>query len=375
MFSHFKTIWSLMRGYRLRYGFALGCLGLSSLLAYGVPLVGSVTIDFAISNHEITAETSRPILWFLELMGGAEFLRANLWIAPLAMVLLSGVSGIFSYYKGWQAAKASDGIARRLKNELYDHLNHLPARHHDQADTGDLVQRCTSDVETTRLFLATQVIDVGNAIVLSSIALPLMLAMDIKMTLVSFALVSPIVIYGYVYFKSVRRAFKQVAESEGALTGVAQENLTGIRVVRAFSQHEHERARFAEPNASYRDHSLHMLKLMSRYWGTMTFVTQGQLGLSLIAGAYWITTGRITLGLLFAFLGYLNIMLWPVRQMGRILTDLGKTIVSLTRIREILAVEREPEPTAPATPTPPTSHRSDERARSAFPSFRQRSVR
>ncbi len=340
-----------MRGYRLRYGFALGCLGLSSLLAYGVPLVGSVAIDFAISKHEITSETSRPILWFLDLMGGVEFLRANLWIAPLTMVLLSGISGIFSYYKGWQSAIASDGIARRLKNDLYDHMNHLPARHHDQADTGDLVQRCTSDVETTRQFLATQVIEVGNALILTAIALPLLLALDVKMTLVSFALVIPIVIYGYVYFKNVRRVFKQVAETEGSLTGVIQENLTGIRVVRAFSRHEHERAKFSKPNAQYRDHSLHMLKIMSQYWGMMTFVTQGQFGVTLIAGAYWITTGRISVGLLFAFLGYLNIMLWPVRQMGRILTDLGKTIVSLTRIREILAVEREPEPTASAVST------------------------
>ena len=170
-------------------------------------------------------------------------------LMAVAMVLLSIIGGVFSYLKGWQASLASDGISQKLKNELYDHLNHLPARHHDQTDTGDLVQRCTSDVETTRQFLASQVMDIGNALILACTALPLMLSLNVPMTLVSFSLIGPIVLYGYFYFRKVRYTFKLVEEAEGALTGVVQENLTGIRVVQAFSRHAHERAKFAEPNA------------------------------------------------------------------------------------------------------------------------------
>jgi ATP-binding cassette subfamily B protein len=353
--SHFKTIWSLMRGQRLRYGLALACLLVATVLNYGVPLIGSATIDFAVAHKPVTAETSLPILWLLHWLGGAGRLSANLWLAPVAMVLLSAIGGIFSYLKGWQASLASDGIARRLKDELYDHLNHLPARHHDQADTGDLVQRCTSDVETTRQFLASQVMDVGNALILCCTALPLMLALSVPMTLVSFSLLGPIVLYAYVYFRQVRASFKLVEEAEGALTGVVQENLTGIRVVRAFSRHDHERAKFAAPNASYRDRALHLIKLMSWYWSISDIVAISQIGLTLIVGAHWIATGRITVGVLFAFLSYLGIMLWPVRQMGRILTDLGKTTVALTRIREILAAAHEPEP--PPVLPPPLSGR------------------
>ncbi len=347
MLTQLQTIWSLMRGHRLRYGFAMLSLGVASLLAYGVPLVGSATIDYAISQKDITAETSGPILFTLDLMGGVAFLRDNLWVAPVAMLLLSGISGLFNYLKGWHAAKASDAIARNLKNELYDHLNHLPASYHDNADTGDLVQRCTSDVETTRTFLTNQVMDIGRAVILTIIALPLLLSIDRAMTGMSFILFLPIMIYGFVYFRSVQKSFKLVAEAEGELTSVVQENLTGIRVVRAFSRHDHEREKFAKPNAAYRDNALYMIKLMSRYWGTMTAVTETQFGITLIAGCYWITTGRITVGILFAFLSYLAIMIWPIRQLGRILTNLGKTIVSLKRIRTILAVEREPEPASP----------------------------
>lgn len=341
--STYTILWRLLRGQRLRYAFALGCLAFAILLAYAVPLVGGVTLDHALGGKPAVA--SSPLLAaILRLLGGADFLRAHLWLAPVAMVALSALAGGFNYLKGWQVSLASDGIARRLKNELYEHINHLPARHLDRVDTGDLVQRCTSDVETTRQFLAVQVTEIGQAVILAATALPLLLALDAPMTLVSFSLVGPLVAYGYVYFRRVRHAFKAVDEAEGALTGVIQENLTGIRVVRAFARQEHEIARFAGPNAAFRDRNLRLLRLMSWYWSISDFVALSQLGLVLLVGARSIAHGTLSVGVLFTFLAYLGIMLWPVRQMGRILTELGKTTVAVGRIHEILSVAREPEP-------------------------------
>ena len=362
MFSQLQVIWSLMRGFRLRYGCALGCLVFVTVLNYGVPLVGSAAIDYAVAHKSLDATTPSLIAGLLRLLGGADFLRTHLWLAPLAMVLLAAAAGFFSYLKGWQASLASDGIARRLKDDLYDHLNHLPARYHDKADTGDLVQRCTSDVETVRQFLAAQVMEIGNALLLAATALPLLLSLSVPMTLVSFALVGPLTIYAYIYFRQVQHVFKEVAEAEGALTAVIQENLTGIRVVRAFARQEFERDKFATPNARYRDRSLHLMRLMAWYWSISDVVALGQLGITLIVGAQWITEGKLTVGMLFAFLSYLGIMLWPVRQMGRILTDLGKTSVALTRIREILSVARE----SVAAPIPAVS-KAEGRAERADP--------
>ena len=355
MLAQFHVIWSLMRGHRLRYGCALGCLVLVVLFNYGVPLVGSATIDYAVAGKTVGPETPTLIAGLLRLLGGADHLRTHLWLAPLAMVLLSAAGGAFGYLKGWQSSLASDGIARRLKDDLYDHLNHLPARHHDRADTGDLVQRCTSDVETVRQFLAGQVMDIGNALILALTALPLLLSLSVPMTLVSFALIGPITIYAYVYFRQVKHVFKQVEEAEGALTAVIQENLTGIRVVRAFARQEFERAKFAEPNARFRNRGLRLIQIMAWYWAISDLVALSQLGLTLLVGANWIAEGRLTVGMLFAFLAYLGMMLWPVRQMGRILTDLGKTSVALTRIGEILAVPRESEPAPAPAQSPPSS--------------------
>ncbi|MFA5058629.1 MAG: ABC transporter ATP-binding protein, partial [Opitutaceae bacterium] len=109
----------------------------------------------------------------------------------------------------------------------------------------------------------------------------------------------------------------------------------------------------AGPNADYRDRNLRLLRLMAWYWSISDFVTLSQVGLTLLVGAHWITTGDLSVGVLFAFLAYLGTMLWPVRQMGRILTEVGKTSVALRRIREILDEVREAEPAAEGPTTSP----------------------
>ncbi|MBL9206763.1 MAG: ABC transporter ATP-binding protein [Opitutaceae bacterium] len=352
MSSQLSILWRLMRGQRLRYGAALVCLLLATAANYLVPLVGAATIDHAIGVRP-AADASPLVALLLTLVGGPAHLRDHLWLAPVLMVLLTALGGACSYLKGRHTSLASDGIARRLKDDLYDHLNHLPARTLDRSDTGDLVQRCTSDVETTRQFLSVQVMEIGNALILAFTALPLLLLLSPRMTLVAFALIPPLVLYGYIYFQKVKHVFKAVDEAEGALTSVIQENLTGIRVVRAFARQDFERAKFAGPNATFRDRNLRLLRLMSWYWSVSDLVALSQLGLVLLVGASWVGRGELTVGVLFAFLAFLGIMLWPVRQMGRILTDLGKTSVAVNRIQDILMEPREADAASAAAPAGP----------------------
>jgi ATP-binding cassette subfamily B protein len=350
MFSQAKVIWSLMSGQRLRYGLALLCLAAATLLNYLTPLVGTAAIDHAISGGRSASGEPAIVGWILVLLGGAARLRAHLWLAPVAMVALAVASGLVSYLKGWQTALASDGIARGLKDTLYDHINHLPASRLDRLDSGDLVQRCSSDVETVRMFFSGQVMDIGNSVILAATAFPLLLSLSRPMTLVSFTLIVPIVAYSYIYFRRVKHVFLEVEKAESEVTDIVQENLTGIRVVRAFARQDFEREKFAGPNRRYRDRTLRLLRLMSWYWSISDLVALSQIGLTLVVGARWIAEGRLTVGVLFAFLAYLGMMLWPVRQMGRVLTDLGKTSVAMTRIREILLMPREAEPAAPFLP-------------------------
>ena len=343
-------LWQQMRGFRGKYAWAIAALFVFTAINYVTPLIASATIDFALSQKP---DDSRITTRIIGLMGGADFVKERLWFPALLMVGFTAVAGGFSYLKGRFAAEASDGITRRLKDRLYDHLQRLPARYHDRAETGDLIQRCTSDVETLRLALASQVVDVSNAVLLLLTALPIMIMLDGRMTLVSFALVGPIIVFGYIYIGKVKHLFAEVAESEGQVTRVVQENLTGLRVVRAFARQDFEIAKFAEPNKLYRDRSLKLLRLMSWYWSTSDLIVLTQQAIVLFTGAYFISQGTLTLGTLFAFIMFLNMLLWPVRQMGRTLTDLGKSVVALNRMGEILSEPEESPPQKPARPSSP----------------------
>lgn len=347
-------LWQLMRGFRGRYARAIAALFVFTAINYATPLVASVTIDAALSQKAPEGSlTPRILAW----LGGADFLHTHLWLPALLMVLLTIAAGGFSYLKGRFAAQASDGIVRRLKDRLYDHLQRLPARYHDRAETGDLIQRCTSDVETLRLALSTQVVDISNALLLLLTALPVMFLLDGRMTLVSFTLVVPIILFGYFYIGRVKHLFREVDEAEGQVTRVVQENLSGLRVVRAFARQQFEIDKFAAPNRLYRDRSLKLLRLMAWYWSTSDLIVLAQQGIVLLMGAWWISQGTLTVGTLFAFVTFLNMLLWPVRQMGRTLTDLGKAVVALNRMGEILAEPEESKPSADGVPAAAMSGR------------------
>ena len=331
-----RIAWSLMTGYRRRFVLAIAAMLAGTALRFLVPLVASGTIDYALDSGGGGSRVAAIFQGFVE----QTWLARNLWLAGLLMVGLTMGAGLFNFFKGKLAAEAADGIARKLKNRLYSHLQRLPMRFHDAAETGDLVQRCTSDVETLRLAINNQVVDVSHALILMGTAIPLMFLLDVHMALASFILIGPIIAFGYFYIKRVRHLFQRFDEAEGKVTSVVQENLTGLRVVRAFRQQAFEIEKFSGPNKEYRDLGLRLIRLMAIYWSVSDLIAVTQNAIVLGMGIFFISAGELSVGTLFAFLMLLNLVLWPVRQMGRTLTELGKSIVAIGRIQDIL---EEPE--------------------------------
>ena len=351
MFAKYRTLWDAMQGQRLRYLLAIGFMIAGTQVAYLVPLVGRAAIDSAIGGKPLEAPAFVQDL--VTSVGGMSVLARNLWMAGIVMVLLTSIAGTCGYTRGRLVAKASEITARRLRDRLYDHLQRLPAAYHDKADTGDLIQRCTSDVETVRGFLAGQIIEVGRAIIMILTVMPIMIVLDPRMALIALAVVPVVVGFSVIFFSRVKEAFKKADEAEGEMTTQLQENLTGIRVVRAFARQEFEGAKFAARNALFRDLQVRLIRLMAWYWSSTDFLSLIQGAVVLLAGAYWISVGQMTVGTLFAFMAYVNMFLWPVRQMGRILTDVGKTMVSLGRLQDILSVRDEEDPAGAAAPPSP----------------------
>src|SRR5688500_11885080 len=241
-----STLWRFMRGQRLRYGCAIAAMAGSVSLLYLVPLVIAAVIDGTLPGGKVH-EASQAVLRFLNSVGGGQTGRV-LMAAGVAIVVVTTVSVALRYLYGRLAAFASESIARDLRNRLYDHLQHVPVSYHDKAQTGDLVQRCTSDVDTVRLFFSSQVVEIARASILMGIGLPLLLSQDWKLALVAFALLPVIVLFAVIFFTRMQDSFKKMDEAEGAMTTALQENLTGIRVVRAFARQDFDRDKFRARN-------------------------------------------------------------------------------------------------------------------------------
>ena len=329
-----QTLWQVMKGKRLLYFAAIISIGLATFFSFFAPLVVRTIIDSIIGNQKMDAP--KYIEMFVSWVGGTTVLRHNLWMASIFLVCIAFVRGIFDYLRGRWSASASESIAKNLREKLYQHLQRVPEKFYSKQKTGDLVQRCTSDVETVRTFLAVQIVEVGRSLMMLFLVIPIMLSMDVAMTFVAMTLVPFIIIFAVFYFLRVKKFFKESDEAEGAMSAVLQENLTGARVVRAFARQDFEMEKFDEKNQQYRDKTFRLIKLLGGYWGFSDLLIYSQTGLVLILGTIWTIEGKITLGTLVAFFTYEEFLLWPVRQAGRTLTEMGKALVSIGRIKEIL---------------------------------------
>jgi ATP-binding cassette subfamily B protein len=327
-------------------------MGLSNLFMFGAPLVGKYAIDVVVASD---LELGIPILAWLATLGGHGAMMAYLWLSAAATCILTAIGAMLQCIRGRWSAMASETIICRLRNQLFQHLTYLPARFYDQADTGDLVQRCSSDVETLRVFLAKDVVDIGRALLLVITVAPILFWLDTRLAVVSLSLIPPLIVFAYRFFARLKAIFLITDEAEAAMTAVLQEHLTGVRVVRAFARQTYEIEKFAVKNDAFRDHNHRMVRLMGLYWGVSDAAAMLQMGLLLFVGAAWVGDGRITVGTLFAFLTYLAMILWPLKALGRVLTDASKAVVALERINDILQEREEGSahhyPVRPAAPS------------------------
>lgn len=323
-----------MRGNRLLYFGSIIFVGLATLLSLVSPLIMRFTLDNVIYGRsiELPAFLDRIVVGF----GGIDGLRRNLWICGLALLAITIVNGVFQFVKGRWSAAASESIAKQLRDDLYDHIQRLPYDSHVKAETGDLIQRCTSDVETVRRFLSVQLVELGRAIIMLVAAIFIMIKIDKQMTLASVLVVPIIFTFAFAFFIKVQKAFLKADESEGRLSNILQENLTGVRVVRAFGRQVYEDEKFDRQNIEYRDLVNKLIRLLAMYWSLSDGLALFQIALVVVLGVYRASSGQITFGDMNVFVSYVSMLLWPIRQMGRILTDMGKTLVSVGRIQEIL---------------------------------------
>lgn len=332
----------LILSYSKKYIYLIFISAIATTIKVGASFTTPQIIRFTVDSiiDDIPFSFSEPIMNFINYVGGREGIRQNIWICAAFVLALALLTAVSDYIGRLTMAKGSEGIIKNIRNNLFMHIQKLPFSWHIKNQTGDIIQRATSDVDVVRNFINTQFSEMFRTVMLVVISLILMFSMNVKLSLIVLVFIPIVVAYSAIFYGILSKKFLVADEAEGELFTAAQENLTGVRVVRAFGRERYEIEKFTEKNNKFSDLWVKLGYQLGYYWGIGDFVTGLLVMTIVIAGSVFSVNNLITLGEFMAFVSYTAMIAWPLRGFGRILGELSKTLVSAERICEIL---REPE--------------------------------
>ena len=323
-------LWRLMRGYRLIFLVATSSIGVAALARAGTYLLLGKYVD--------------------EILVAENAIRLLPWVA-LAFLGLALIQGGATYLSGRLAAKTAEGIAKRTREYLFDHLQRLPFRYHDKARTGELVQRSTSDVDAIRRFFSDQAIGAGRIVLLFVVNLTVLIFLEARLALLSVLVVPITVVMSFFFFRRISDAYEAYQEQDATLSTRLQENLSGVRVVKAFARQEHERSKFDVENWEKFTRGRRVLRMHSVYWPVSDILSSFQLLFGLTIGALMVMDGIITIGTYVAYVGLIIWIIWPIRNLGRLVVQMSTALVSYGRVAKIIQEQEEPLDAGETAPT------------------------
>lgn len=311
----------MMKGYYWLYIGAILALAISTLSRTGISLVLRSFIDDVIIPSQYGTQLVLIIIIFI---GLALF------------------QGGFSFISGWLAAKTAERVTQRLRNYLFDHLQRLPYAYHADAKTGDLIARSTSDVDAIQRFYGEQAIGIGRISLMFIVNFLAIYQLNTKLALISIITVPVIIGVSIFFFSRVSKAYEEYQEQEATLSNRLQENLTGVRVVKAFARQGYESYRFDQENWQKFKLGKKLLSIHSLFWPVSDIICGGQMLAAFFIGALMALNGEITVGTYMAFSTLVVLIIWPMRGLGRLIVQTSTGLVSYSRVSEILKQVREP---------------------------------
>lgn len=336
------------KGLRRHFVLALVSIIVAVFANYMTPQVIRVTVDSVINDTPFNLPAF--LTDWIETLGGREFLRQNIVLCALASLLFAVLSGVTTYLSRLHMAKGCEGTVTRIRDTLFSHIQRLPYAWHNLNQTGDIIQRCTQDVDLIRNFISDQMLELVRVIVLIVVSLALMFSMNVPLALIALIFIPIVVGYSLIFFVIVGNRFRIADEAEGVLTAIVQENLTGVRVVRAFGRERFEKDKFNRQNDLFSDMWVRLGRVMGLNWGLGDLLSGLQVITILAAGIFFVVDGAITEGEYLAFIAYNSMLVWPTRSLGRLLSELSKTGISSKRLFEILDAEPERDAENPVEP-------------------------
>ena len=320
--NRLQGIWRMMTGYRSKYVGATFCLGIAAL----AKTITYLLLRYFVDNY-FNAQT------------GQQF---SLPVIALGFIGLALVEGSFTFFSGRFAAQTAEGITRRLRNYLFDHIQNLPFSYHDKTPTGELIERCTSDVDALRRFFADQAIGIGRIVLLFGINFAALAALNLKLALASIIITPFIVIASAFFFKRVSKAYEAYQEQEATLSTTLQENLTGVRVVKAFARQEFEIDKFERDNIEKFRRGKRLITMHSLFWPVSDTLCGIQILIGYFIAATMVMNSTITVGSFLAYVGLITWIIFPMRNLGRLIVQMSTGFVSYDRVATVIKQDREP---------------------------------
>ena len=334
---------------RLLGSFLKGCKGLfvlcmlaailSTLASTLQPQIIRVAVDGIICGNESELPSYMTLL--LDALGGIAHIAENIWIIALVIIGVALVHVLASYGFRVLEARASGRLVKNIRDGLFSHIQCLPYSWFSQNKTGDLIQRSTTDIDTVKDFLSKQMTSIVRIVLTVALSGYFMFTMDMKLAFIALAPMPIFVIVSVIFHNKLADSFEECDENEGLLSAVAQENLSGIRVIRAFGRERSEIEKFGKQNRKFTNLMKKMDRLICIFWSSTDVLAGLQVMSVLLFGAMFCIGGSVTEGELIAFLTYNTMLLWPIRELGEIISEMAQAGVSLERIFEVMNVAPE----------------------------------
>lgn len=319
---------------------AVICIVIAAICNMLIPLMIGFTVDQVLMNKENNFPFFPEALY--EKIGGREYLLSNLFVLGLILVAITLLRGICEFIADIHMGKVAENGTEKMRKKLFSHLQKLPYAWHAKAETGDIVQRCTSDVEVIRRFLQMRFLQIINCVTMIAISVSVMIALDIPLSLVALSVTPILFITSIRYFKKRRAGFEKWDETEGRLSSRLQENLSGMRIIKAFGRKKYELEQLEETHQQLFDYGIKQYNIMADFWFVSDLLSNSELALIVIIGTIRVIDYGLSLGILLVFISYADRLLMNLRILARVIADIGRSQISFGRLEEILKAKPEP---------------------------------
>ena len=327
-------LWQFLKGAKRYFFVTVLAAGVTALADMLQPQIIRAAVDCALGGKQ--GDFPAFVMDAVDSIGGFEYLGQHLWIMAAAILAVAAVQVASQYVFRVYNTKASETLVKSMRDKLFSHIQRLPFSWHMKNRTGDIIQRCTSDIDTTKNFLSEQLTSIFRVLILLVLSIYFMASMHGMLTLIALIPMPLIIGYSVHFHKKIHEGFTDCDENEGKLSAMAQENLTGVRVIRAFGQERAEMEKFTKQNDYYTSLWVKMGKVLSRFWSVSDIYSGIQVMLVVIFGAWFCIQGSLTEGEYIAFISYNSMLVWPIRMLGRMISEMSKAGVSIERVFYIM---------------------------------------